>query len=230
MDLLARLAVVLRNWMEANELDATGIQCWSSIQQNYGINACAVMSILSERMMPSACEVDITGALTMYAMQLACGSPAALADWNNNYGDDPDKCVLFHCGNWARSFVPDGVICHPPMSSDVPAEKIRSWGTIFGRTPAGPFTFARISTDDTYGEIRTYVGEGRFTNDIMDTYGCAAVGEVHGMQKLMKYVCNEGFEHHVAMTASRSAAVLAEAFENYMGWEVYYHGKEENED
>ena len=98
---IARLDVALRDFVETHELDATALQCWTSVQKNYGCNVCTSMSMMSQDKLPSACEVDITGTLTMYAMQLASGSPSALVDWNNNYADDDDKCVLFHCGNWA---------------------------------------------------------------------------------------------------------------------------------
>ncbi len=115
LDQMAKLGVVLGQWMEANSLDATAIQCWTSVQQNFGCNVCTLMSMMSENFLPSACEVDVTGVLTMYAMQLAAGSPAALVDWNNNYGDDPDKCTLFHCGNWAKSFLPDIKMATAPI-------------------------------------------------------------------------------------------------------------------
>jgi L-fucose isomerase-like protein len=72
---------------------ALAIQCWSSLQKNYGVNCCTIMSMMSEKLMPSACEVDIAGTVAMYALQLASGRPSALVDWNNNYGDDPDRCV-----------------------------------------------------------------------------------------------------------------------------------------
>ena len=100
--LMAKLGIVISDWIMANDLDATAIQCWDSLQRNYGINACTLMSMMSEKLIPSACEVDVTGAISMYALQLASGNPGALADWNNNYSDDPDRCVLFHCGNWAK--------------------------------------------------------------------------------------------------------------------------------
>ena len=112
---IAKLDVVLNQFMQANALDATAIQCWTSLQKNYGCNVCTSMSIMSENMLPSACEVDVTGTLTMYAMQLASGSPSALVDWNNNYADDENKCVLFHCGNWAKSFLPDIKISNAPI-------------------------------------------------------------------------------------------------------------------
>jgi L-fucose isomerase-like protein len=219
---MAKMGVVLTDWMNANHLDATAIQCWTSMQQNYGCNVCTLMSMMSEKFLPSACEVDITGVLTMYAMQLAGQTPAALVDWNNNYADDDDKCVLFHCGNWAKSFLPDIKISTAPiLGSTLGVEN--TYGALDGRTPAGPLTYGRITTADTEGKIRTYVGEGELTNDKLKTFGNRAVAKVPQLQKLMQHVCREGFEHHVVMTQSHSAAILAEAFGNYFGWEVYQH-------
>jgi L-fucose isomerase-like protein len=222
MTRMAKLGIVLLDWMNANDLDATAVQCWSSMQQNYGVNSCTVMSMMSERLMPSACEVDVAGVVAMYALQLASGRPSALVDWNNNYGKDPNKCVFFHCGNWAKSFVPDLRIGTAPILGTTLGEQ-NTYGALEGRTPAGPVTFGRISTDDVDGCIRTYVGEGRFTDDPLATFGNRAVVEVPELQKLMRFICRNGFEHHAAMNASHSAGVVAEAFEEYMRWPVYRH-------
>jgi L-fucose isomerase-like protein len=219
---MARLGVVLDDFVAAHQLDATAIQCWTSLQANHGCNVCTSMSMMSENLLPSACEVDVTGVLTMYAMQLASGSPSALVDWNNNYGSDPDKCVLFHCGNWAKSFLPDIQVLNAPiLGSTLGVEN--TWGALDGRTPASPLTYGRITTDDTAGTVRAYVGEGVLTNDELKTFGNRAVAHVPKLQKLMRHVCREGFEHHVVMNASSTAGVLAEAFERYLGWEVYHH-------
>ncbi|MDO8539398.1 MAG: hypothetical protein Q7S40_03090 [Opitutaceae bacterium] len=219
---MARLGVVLDDFVAANHLDATAIQCWTSVQANHGCNVCTSMSMMSESFLPSACEVDVTGVLTMYAMQLASNSPSALVDWNNNYGTDPDKCVLFHCGNWAKSFLPDIKVLNAPiLGSALGVEN--TWGALDGRTPASPLTFGRITTDDTAGVIRTYVGEGELTNDELKTFGNRAVARVPNLQKLLHHVCRQGFEHHVVMNSSHTAGILAEAFERYLGWEVYHH-------
>lgn len=219
---MARLGIVLEDFVAAHHLDATAIQCWSSLQTNHGCNVCTSMSMMSENFLPSACEVDVTGVLTMYAMQLASNSPSALVDWNNNYGADEDKCVLFHCGNWAKSFLPDIKILNAPiLGSTLGVEN--TWGALEGRAPAAPLTFGRITTDDAAGVIRTYVGEGELTDDALQTFGNRAVARVPGLQKLMRHVCREGFEHHVVMNASHTAGILAEAFERYLGWEVYRH-------
>lgn len=219
---MSKLAIVLLDWMDHNDLHASAIQCWSSMQKNYGVNVCTVMSMMSERLMPSACEVDIAGVVAMYALQLASGRPSALVDWNNNYGNDPNKCVFFHCGNWAKSFLPDIAIGTAPILGTTLGEE-NTHGALEGRTPAGPVTFARVSTDDVNGCIRAYVGEGQFTNDLLSTFGTRAVVEVPQLQKLMRYICKNGFEHHAAMSASQCAGPLAEALETYLCWPVYRH-------
>ena len=219
---IAKLDVVLADFMEENSLDASAIQCWTSLQKNYGCNVCTSMSMMSENMLPSACEVDVTGTLSMYAMQLASGSPSALVDWNNNYADDDTKCVLFHCGNWAKSFLPDIQISTAPIiGTSVGTEN--TYGALEGRTPASPLTYGRISTDDCKGVIKAYVGEGELTNDALNTFGNRAVAKIDDLQGLMQYVCRNGFEHHVVMNASKTAGVLKEAMGNYLGWDVHQH-------
>jgi len=220
---MARLGVVIEQWMDQNDLVASAIQCWTSLQRNFGVNVCTLMSIMSERLLPSACEVDITGVVSMYALQLASNSPSALVDWNNNYGADPNKCVLFHCGNWAKSFIPDAAIKTAPILGTTLGEE-NTYGAMAGRTPPGPVTFGRVSTDDAHGVIRTYVGEGYFTDDPLATFGTRAVVEVPRLQALLKHVCKNGFEHHVAMNGSHTADVVAEAFATYFNWDVYVHG------
>jgi L-fucose isomerase-like protein len=219
---MAKMGVTLTDWMDANHLDATAIQCWTSVQENYGCNVCTLMSMMSEKFMPSACEVDVTGVLTMYAMQLAGGTPAALVDWNNNYADDDNKCVMFHCGNWAKSFLPDIKISTAPILGSIIGVE-NTYGALDGRTPAGPLTYGRITTADMEGKIRCYVGEGELTNDALDTFGNRAVAHVPNLQNVLRHVCPQGFEHHVVMTVSRSAEILAEAFGNYFGWEMHHH-------
>jgi L-fucose isomerase-like protein len=222
---MAKMAIVLDRWMNDLGLTATAIQCWSSMQKNYGVNVCMVMSMMSEQMLPSACEVDVAGVVSMYALQLASGRPSALVDWNNNYGADRDKCVFFHCGNWAKEFLPDIRIGTAPILGTVLGEE-NTVGALEGRTPAGPVTFGRVSTDDFSGEIRAYVGEGRFTDDPLKTFGTRAVVEIPRLQQLMRRICREGFEHHAAMNGTHVAGAVREAMENYLGWQVYHHNAE----
>ena len=219
---MAKFALVVDDWMNSLGLTATAIQCWSSMQKNYGVNVCTIMSMMSEQMLPSACEVDIAGVVSMYALQLASGRPSALVDWNNNYGKDPDKCVFFHCGNWAKDFLPDIRIGTAPILGTMLGEQ-NTVGALQGRTPAGPVTFGRISTDDVAGKIRAYVGNGQFTDDPLDTFGTKAVVKVERLQELLQIICRNGFEHHAAMNGSHCASAVREALGNYLGWDVYHH-------
>ncbi len=170
---MAKIALAVDDWMSSLGLTATAIQCWSSLQKNFGVNVCTIMSMMSEQMMPSACEVDIAGVVSMYALQLASGRPSALVDWNNNYGSDADKCVLFHCGNWAKDFLPDIRIGTAPILGTMLGEE-NTVGALEGRTASGPMSFGRVSTDDTSGKIRAYLGDGFFTDDPLDTFGTRA--------------------------------------------------------
>ena len=219
---MAKLAVVVDDWSAENDLVSTAVQCWTAIEEFFGVVPCTVMSMLSNRLMPSACEVDITGAIGMYALTLASDVPAALLDWNNNYGEDPDKCVLFHCSN-----LPTGCLsCHHMAQQDIIGGTVgleNTYGTVIGRIKSGPFTYARVATRDSEGVLAAYLGEGTFTDDPLDTFGGAGVAKIPNLQGLLRFICESGFEHHVAVTHDTVSKVLAEAMGNYLGWEVYEH-------
>jgi L-fucose isomerase-like protein len=221
---MAKFALVVDDWMKSLSITATAIQCWSSLQKNFGVNVCTIMSMMSEQMLPSACEVDIAGVVGMYALQLASGTPSALVDWNNNYGNDPEKCVFFHCGNWAKDFLPDIRIATAPILGTTLGEE-NTFGALEGRTGPGPVTFGRVSTDDLTGKITAYVGEGEFTADPLNTFGTRAVVHVEELPALMHLICQNGFEHHAAMNRSHTAGAVAEALSRYMGWTTYHHNR-----
>ncbi|HUW12510.1 MAG TPA: L-fucose/L-arabinose isomerase family protein [Anaerolineae bacterium] len=219
---MARFGLVMDRWVEANDLVATAVQCWTSIEEYFGIVPCAVMSMLSNSLLPSACETDVTGAIGMYAMRLASGRPSALLDWNNNYGDDPNKCVFFHCSNLPKDVFADVKMTYQEIISHS-VGKDSAYGTMDGRIKAAPFTYLRVSTDDEFGAIRAYVGEGELTDDPLVTFGGYGVVEIPEFQALLRFICENGFEHHVAMNLSQCATAVDEALSKYLGWDVYYH-------
>jgi len=218
-----RLFLAVEDWMRANAIDAAGFQCWTSVQQNFGCATCLTMSMMSDKLLPCACEVDIAGVTAMYALALASGNAAAIADWNNNYGDDRNKCVAQHCGNYPKSFVGTPVqIDNLSVLGSVLGEEL-CFGAINGKAEPGPMTYLRFSTDDLNGRVRGYVGEGEFTADPFNMLGSIAVCQVPNLQKLLKFICKQGFEHHCAMVRSHCAAVVNEAATTYLGWDMYVH-------
>ena len=219
---MAKFGYVVDRWIKENELDGSAIQCWTSLETYFGITPCTLMSMMSESLLPSACEVDITGLLGMHILQLAGGMPSALLDWNNNYGDNPNKCVLFHCSNIPKSFLKQPKMDYQEIIAGA-VGKENTYGTVVGRIEPGAATFCRTTTDDADGVISVYVGEGKFTSDKLETFGGYGVMEIPNLQVLMQYVCRAGFEHHVAANRCQKADAIAEALDTYMGWEVYRH-------
>ncbi|MGH9493873.1 MAG: L-fucose/L-arabinose isomerase family protein, partial [Candidatus Sulfotelmatobacter sp.] len=96
---MAKLGFVIDDWMRAADLRISAVQCWTSMEEYFGVVPCTIMSMMSNNLFPAACEVDVCGTLSMHALALASETPSALLDWNNNYGTDPDKAVCFHCSN-----------------------------------------------------------------------------------------------------------------------------------
>jgi L-fucose isomerase-like protein len=227
---IAKLGVVIDDWMAGNDLQASAIQCWTAMEEFYGVVPCTIMSMMSNRLMPSACETDVAGVIGMYTLNLASGKPSAIVDWNNNYGDDPDKCAVFHCSNLPKDVFVDQTISPdsiPVMSyQEIIAGTVgkeNTFGTIAGRVRAEPLTFCRVSTDDLNGRIMAYVGEAELTEDPMTTFGGFGVMQVPRLQTLLHFICDNGFEHHVAINLSLVAGVVHEALSKYLGWDVYYH-------
>jgi L-fucose isomerase-like protein len=220
----AKLSVAIERWMDESECDASAVQCWNSIEQNYGCASCLTMSMMGEALRPSACEVDVTGALSMYALSLASGKPAALLDWNNNYGERSDLVVGTHCSNYPKGFMgtPVEISNLDLLGETFGAENC--FGAIKGHVAPGEFTFFRASTDDALGRVKCYSGEGEFTADPFPMNGGIAVCKIEDIRGLMKHVTRLGFEHHVAMARGNSARILEEAIVRYLGWDFHRHG------
>jgi L-fucose isomerase-like protein len=223
---MAKFGTAVDRWMQEKQLDATAIQCWTAMEEFFGVVPCTVMSMMSNQLVSSACEVDIMGCVGMYAMAQASGKPSALVDWNNNYGDDPDRGVVFHCSNLPKDIFETE---KSPLKMDFQeiiagsVGKENTFGTVVGRVKAAPFTYLRCSTDDAAGKLTAYIGQGQLTSDPLQTFGGYAVCHIPNFQKLLAYICNNGFEHHVAINPTHVATGVNEALTNYFGWQVYQH-------
>jgi L-fucose isomerase-like protein len=219
---MAKMGVAIDRWMAEKQLTATAIQCWTALEELYGVVPCTIMSMMSNSLLPSACETDIAGLVGMYVLQAASEQPAALLDWNNNFGEDPNKGVVFHCSNLPKAFFSEQRMDYQEIIAGT-VGKENTYGTIVGRIAPGPFTYCRVATDDLEGTISAYCGEGRFTEDTLQTFGGYGVTEIPEFQKLLKFVCQRGFEHHVAATRATVAEAIHDALATYLRWDVYHH-------
>jgi L-fucose isomerase-like protein len=227
---MAKFGVAVDGWMERARLNATAIQCWTAMEEFFGVVPCTLMSMMSNMLMSSACEVDVMGTVAMYALARGGGKPSALVDWNNNYGGDPDKGVVFHCSNLPKDlFVSEGegrpVMDYQEIIAGT-VGKENTYGTVVGRVKAAGFTYLRVSTDDEAGCVRAYVGEGELTDDPLKTFGGYGVVRIPKFQRLLRHICENGFEHHVAINPTRIGAGVREALVKYVGWDTYFHGED----
>ena len=219
----AKLSLTIDQWMADHECVASAVQCWDSVEANYGCAACLSMSMMSSRGLPSACETDVMGAVSLLALLKASGVAPVYQDWDNNYGGDTDRCVNVHCSNYpAAAFREKPEIANLDILATTLGTEY-SFGALKGRVRPDKMTFLKVSTDDRRGVIKCYLGQGEFTDDPLETFGGVAVCHVKNLDGLMHYVAKNGFEHHVAIVQAECADILEEALGNYLGWEVYRH-------
>ena len=220
LDNLVRLGVVLDTLVEECHLNALALRCWLEMQQQLGISPCVLISEMNERGIPVACEVDIGNAVAMHALSAASGCATACLDWNNNYRDEENKCILFHCGSVPRSLMTGkGAIVEHAILRNALGDGC-GYGCNNGRIAPTPMTFSSLATEA--GVLKSYVGEGRFTKDALpdDFFGCAAVAEIAGLQDVLHHVGMEGHRHHVSVTPGHVMKPLQEALGYYLEWRV----------
>ena len=220
----ARFGLAVERWIAVNDIHISALQCWDSLEKNYGCAACVTMSMMGEKLMPSACEVDVAGTISMYALALAAQTPSAILDWNNNFAKDRNKVVCTHCSNYPKSFFDNEIEIGSLDILGTVLGQEDTFGAVKGKVAPGKMTYFRISTDDTSGKIKSYLGQGEITDDPYGMDGGIAVCQIPELQKLMNHLCKNGFEHHVGMVRGQVAHILEEAVGSYLGWDLYVHG------
>lgn len=217
--MLAKIGVVIDEYIAAYHLDAIALRCWNEMETYLRVCPCVLLSELNDRGIPASCEIDMCSAITMRALSLAAEGPAACLDWNNNYGDDPDKVILFHCGSTAQKLMAakGTVTSHKMFDKTDPGS---GWGTNEGRIGAFPMTFSNCKTED--GRITVYFSEGSFTGDPIEPefFGCGGVARIDGLQDKLIRLARGGFKHHTTVANGHVQAVLEEAFRIYLGYDV----------
>ena len=219
----AKFELFLRRFQADNGIDAFGVQCWTSIQANYGVCSCTAMSRLGDEGVPCACESDILGTLSMHAAMLASSSPAGLADWNNLHNDDDELANIWHCGVFPASFAKSrpklGV--QEIIASSGAAKYDDSQATVEFVAKPSPLTLFRVTQDPDCG-WHAAIAEGRFEDNPAVTFGGYGWCRIPNLQRFYREVLLRQFPHHVAITGAHVGNVLWEAFGNYLGMNVYH--------
>lgn len=217
---LARLLIVLEKIKKQYNLQALAVRCWDELEKTYNIAPCAAMSVLNERHIPSACELDVNNAVMMYALDCASEKPVMLLDVNNNYNGDMNKTVLFHCSAIPQSFFTEkGKISEHLMFKKSYGEGT-GVGIVKGKIMPCEVTIGSFKTED--GHLCAFTTEGKLTNDKLDDefFGCGTVFESAKNAELLEYMCKNGYRHHVAIAKGNWAKAVKEAMENYLEYDI----------
>jgi len=216
---LSKIGVVLDEYIKEYRMDAITLRCWEEMQTVLGVSPCVLLSELNDRGIVASCEIDLCSAINMYAMQLASEQPAACLDWNNNYGDDPDKVILFHCGPVAQSLMTGkGRVTDHKMFAKLSPNS--GWGSNEGNIRAFPMTYAGCKTED--GLLTMYMGQGEFTEDPIEPefFGCGGVAKIDNLQSKLVRMGRNGFRHHTVVGVGHLEHILREAFTTYLGYNI----------
>lgn len=215
---LAKISVIIDEYINEYHLDALTLRCWNELEKILRVCPCVLLSELNDRGIPASCEIDMCSALTMRAMWLASGQPTAVLDWNNNYGDEENKVILFHCGPVAQKLMTGKgrVTNHKMFDKDDPNS---GWGSNEGRIKSFKTTISNCQTKD--GKLIMYASEAEFTNDVIeaDYFGCAGVCEIPDLENKLIKLARGGFKHHTSIGVGHMKEILKEAFTTYLGYE-----------
>lgn len=220
LETIAKIGVVVDDLIAEYNLHGIAIRCWNEFETTFGVTPCIVLCDLNERGIAASCELDVNNTVMTRAITLAAGHPTMLLDVNNNYGKDPNKCILFHCGPVPISMTEGkGTTIEHLMfrktfgeGSGVGVNKVK--------IAAGPVTVASMRTEN--GKLCGFVTEGRLTDDKIEEafFGSGIVFEKKNIEDMLEYMGYNGFRHHVCITKGNVASVVEEALVKYLGYQI----------
>ena len=217
---IARLGVAIDELIEEYELQAVAVRCWDELQKRYGIAPCLILGELNERGIAAACELDITNAVMMRAMGLAADHPVMLLDVNNNYLDEDDKIIFFHCGPAPQSLMQGRGKIEEHLMFRKSYGEGSGVGINKGKFMVGDVTVGSFKTEG--GELCAFVSEGKLTDDELPEvfFGCGTVFEKPKANEMLRYMATNGYRHHIAITRGNFAKSVEEAFDKYLEYKI----------
>jgi len=203
MELTARVVYALRDTSEERSLDSLALRCWPEFQSDFhGLGPCAAVAWLNETGLPTSCEGDVPGAVSMLALHHLSEAPTTLMDLVA-VNDDDATIQLWHCGPTAPSMSgPEGarLIHHPTLDRDKPADTPRSGAAVDLRLARGPATVLRfsgsasdaflLSGEVTDGPSAGYTGSRAWVTSMRIDDQPVSVGD------LLETIVYHGLPHH----------------------------------
>lgn len=209
---IARYELAVRGIKDELGVHALAASCWTRVQERFHISTCSSFGRLNEQGIITACEVDLLGASTMWAMYNASLRQAIpdFIDWTDLHPTEPNVWLAWHCGNAAPSL-------REPRKSALLGrnERMIQWcptcfGTLEFKLKSGPVTCARLVEYD--GQYNMFIGSGEIIDlepEIRGAYGWVKVGDIGEWEDKM---IEAGIIHHGVLIHDPKVADALEMF------------------
>jgi len=210
---IAGLQYALRQFAQEKGLSALAVQCWTAIQQAYGISACYALGRVTGSGLMTACEVDVYGALTMLVQNLATLKmvPPHFIDWTIRHQKKKDVFLSWHCGNAPPSLAcrAEGIKIRSHSILGKPLGKERALGTAEFQLKPGVVTLCRLTEFD--GKFKMLVTRGEIVESPQHLRGSWSWVKVPDLDGLYRVLVEEGFTHHASQVHGDYAGPIQDA-------------------
>jgi len=210
---IAKLEYALEKYAKEKKLDGMGVQCWTAMQEVYGISSCVSMGRLTDKGIMTSCEVDIYGALTMLIQYFASlrTTPPHFIDWTIAHQEEENVFLAWHCGNAPMSLLCEGCKItlrgHSILANVVGAE--RAQGTAEFQLKPGPATICRLAEHD--GKFKILITKGRIKKSDQELRGSRGWVQVDNLDALYRTLVEKGFIHHASLIHGEYVQAIADS-------------------
>ena len=210
----ARLYKAYSDHVEENGIGALSSRCWPDFFVSFGTPVCAVLGLLNDLGVPSACEADTFGALSMFACSFLTGKPAFFGD--PVHVDEKDNTITFwHCGMAPCSLASEKT----GARADVHCNRKIGPTLDFACGAAESATIFRIGRKPD-GSFRLFISTGYVPETEKQFNGTSCVVKTGGnARKTVEESVKDGWEPHFAVAMGGCADAL-KAFGNMLGLEI----------
>jgi L-fucose isomerase-like protein len=215
---IAGLEYALTQFAVEKGLSGMGVQCWTAMQEVYGISPCYAMGRLTDHGIMTACEVDIYGVLTMLIQYLASMETTVphFIDWTIKHQEQENVFLAWHCGNAPPSLASDSskvtLSYQSVLGKTLGIDRSRGTGEF--QLKSGDVTLCRLQEHD--GQFKMLVAKGKAIPSQQELRGSWSWVEVSDLDTLYSTLVKEGFTHHASMIHGDFSRSITDACE-YLG-------------
>lgn len=190
----ARLYKSYDEFVKSNRIGALSSRCWPDFFTAFGTPVCSVLGILNDLGIPSACEADTYGALTMYISSFLTGKSAFFGD-PVSLDENENTVTFWHCGMAPCSLAREdtgacaGLHCNRKIGPTLE----------FGCKPEKEVTIFRIGKKPD-GTFRFFIAQGEALDKPQQFFGTSIVVKTESKSdEIINSSVKSGWEPHFAV-------------------------------